>query len=159
MGNAVHIKNGALAAISIVGSTVAQHMGGWDGIMELLVAFMVCDYASGVLIAILKKSPKSKSGGLSSKAGFIGLVRKAMIFMAVWIAAEFDRALGVDWARTTMILFWIGNEGLSLIENSAILGVPWPDAMKNVLETMEEQGNSGKKAADSAGDNLTQNKK
>lgn len=148
MENAVHIKNGVLAVIAIVGSTVAQHMGGWDGLLELLVVFMVCDYALGVLIAILEKSPKSESGGLSSKAGFTGLIRKAMILMAVWVAAEFDRSLGVDWARTTMVLFWIGNEGLSLIENSAILGLPWPDARK-------KQGNSGKKTMDSAGGRIS----
>lgn len=155
MENAVHIKNGVLAVIAMVGSTVAQRMGGWDGLLELLVVFMVCDYALGVLIAILKKSPKSESGGLSSKAGFTGLIRKAMILMAVWVAAEFDRSLGVDWARTTMVLFWIGNEGLSLIENSAILGFPWPDAMKDVLEAMKKQGNSGKKAVDSAVDKIS----
>ena len=120
---------------------------------------MVCDYALGVLIAILKKSPKSESGGLSSNAGFIGLIRKAMILMAVWVAAEFDRSLGVDWARTTMGLFWIGNEGLSLFENSAILGFPWPDAMKDVLEAMKKQGNSGKKTVDSAGDKISDRNK
>jgi toxin secretion/phage lysis holin len=142
------MKNGVLAVLAVAGSVLANALGGWDGALKVLVIMMVCDYITGLLVAgIWHKSPKSAGGALDSKAGFKGIVRKAMILVLVWVSAAMDRYLGITFCRDAMILFFIGNEGLSLLENSSIMGVPYPESMKNALEALKKQGNEGKTEA------------
>lgn len=145
MENAVMVKNSALAVLALIGSTVANALGGWDGALKVLVAMMFCDYVCGLLVAgIWKKSNKSESGALDSKAGFKGIVKKCLVLMIVWLAAMMDRGLGLGYARNAVILFYIGNEGLSLVENTALMGFPWPSFLKNALNAVREQGDKGK---------------
>jgi len=145
MENAVQIKNGILAVLALIGGAIANALGGWDGALKVLVIMMICDYITGLLVAGLwHKSPKSDSGALDSKAGFKGIVRKVMILLLVWVAASMDRYLHVNFARVTVILFFVGNEGLSLLENIGLMGVPYPETMKNALEALRQQGDTGK---------------
>lgn len=142
--NAAHIKNAALAALAALGALAARALGGWDRPMALLAALMAADYVTGVLLAaIWKRSDKSETGALSSVAGFRGLVRKGAILLVVWVAALLDGAIGTDYVRTMAILFFIGNEGLSLLENLGLMGVPWPAFMKRMLEVLRRQGGEG----------------
>ena len=144
MENAVQIKNGVLAVLAMAGSVLANALGGWDGALKVLVIMMVADYVTGLLVAALwHKSPKSDSGALDSKAGFKGIVRKCMILLLVWVAAAMDRYLGINFARAAVILFFIGNEGLSLLENMGLMGVPYPQKFKNALEALKKQGDEG----------------
>lgn len=144
MENAVQIKNGVLAVLAVAGSVLANALGGWDGALKVLVIMMVADYVTGLLVAALwHKSPKSDSGALDSKAGFKGIVRKCMILLLVWVAAAMDRYLGINFARAAVILFFIGNEGLSLLENMGLMGVPYPQKFKNALEALKKQGDEG----------------
>ncbi|MEG2421678.1 MAG: phage holin family protein, partial [Oscillospiraceae bacterium] len=125
MTNAVHIKDGIFAAVAVAGSAIANIFGGWDATLAILVALMAADYITGVLVAALwKKSNKSASGSLDSRAGFKGLCKKGMILMLVWVAVLLDRAIGAQYVRTAVCLFFIGNEGLSLLENIGLMGVP-----------------------------------
>ena len=144
MENAVQMKNGVLAVLAVAGSVLANALGGWDGALKVLVIMMVADYVTGLLVAALwHKSPKSDSGALDSKAGFKGIVRKCMILLLVWVAAAMDRYLGINFARAAVILFFIGNEGLSLLENMGLMGVPYPQKFKNALEALKKQGDEG----------------
>ena len=144
MENAVQIKDGVLAVLAVAGSVLANALGGWDGALKVLVIMMVADYVTGLLVAALwHKSPKSDSGALDSKAGFKGIVRKCMILLLVWVAAAMDRYLGINFARAAVILFFIGNEGLSLLENMGLMGVPYPQKFKNALEALKKQGDEG----------------
>lgn len=144
MENAVQIKNGVLAVLAVAGSVLANALGGWDGALKVLVIMMVADYVTGLLVAALwHKSPKSDSGALDSRAGFKGIVRKCMILLLVWVAAAMDRYLGINFARAAVILFFIGNEGLSLLENMGLMGVPYPQKFKNALEALKKQGDEG----------------
>ncbi len=144
MENAVQIKNGVLAVLAVAGSVLANALGGWDGALKVLVIMMVADYVTGLLVAALwHKSPKSDSGALDSRAGFRGIVRKCMILLLVWVAAAMDRYLGINFARAAVILFFIGNEGLSLLENMGLMGVPYPQKFKNALEALKKQGDEG----------------
>jgi toxin secretion/phage lysis holin len=137
-------RSGIFAGIAAVGSMAANQLGGWDASLILLVGMMAADYLTGVLVALLWKSPKSESGKLSSKAGFKGICKKVVILLAVWIGTLLDAATGAKYIRTAIVLFYIGNEGLSLIENLGLMGVPYPPAMKKALEAMREQGERGK---------------
>ena len=125
--DAVHIKNCVLAAFAAVGTVAAQALGGWDAAMQVLVALMAADYLTGVLVAaVWQRSRKTESGALDSKAGYIGLLKKGMILLVVW--------LGV----------LVGNEGLSLLENLGLMGVPFPAFLERALEALREQGDNGK---------------
>lgn len=109
---------------------------------------MVCDYICGLLVAgIWKRSNKSQTGALDSRPGMKGIIKKCMILMMVWLSALMDRGLGLGYARTAVVLFFIGNEGLSLLENIGLMGVPYPETMKNALEALKKQGNEGKTEA------------
>lgn len=140
------VKNGVLAALAALGSWIANALGGWDTAMILLVALMMADYITGVLVAaVWHRSNKSANGGLDSKAGFKGLVKKGVILLLVWIGVLLDQALGSAYVRTAVILFFVGNEGLSLLENLGLMGVPYPAFLQRMLEALKEDGDKGEK--------------
>ncbi|MCQ2316343.1 MAG: phage holin family protein [Bacteroidales bacterium] len=133
------IKNIVFALMSAAGSIIANQLGGWDTALAVLLAFMAADYITGLLIAIVwRKSPKTLSGGVSSAEGFKGLLKKMVILIFVWMAEMLDRVLALNYARTAVILFYIANEGLSIVENTAIMGVPYPKFIKRALEALKE---------------------
>ena len=139
------IKNGILTVFSVIGSFAANALGGWDASMQVLVALMVADYLTGVLVAaVWHKSSKSSSGTLNSVAGFKGILKKCMILMLVWIGVLLDQALGSAYARTAVVLFFVGNEGISLLENLGLMGVPFPSFLRRALEALRDQGDKGK---------------
>ena len=140
------IKNGVLAAFAFIGSFVANALGGWDASMQVLVALMVADYITGVLVAaVWQRSNKSATGALDSKAGFKGLLKKGVILLLVWIGVLLDAATGANYIRTAVVLFFIGNEGISLLENLGLMGVPYPAFLRKALEALHDQGDQGKK--------------
>ena len=144
--NVIVLKNGALAVIAACGSFLAHALGGWDAAMQVLVALMVADYITGVLLAaVWHKSTKSQSGALDSKAGFKGLLKKCMIFVLIMIGVLLDHAMGTEYIRMAVVLFFIGNEGISLLENLGLMGVPYPEFLHRALEALHEQGDQGDK--------------
>ena len=142
--DAVHIKNSVLAVLAAVGTFVAHALGGWDAAMQVLVALMAADYLTGILVAaVWQRSNKSATGALDSKAGFKGLLKKGMILLLVWLGVLLDNTLGAAYIRTAIIIFFIGNEGLSLLENLGLMGVPFPAFLKRALGALREQGDKG----------------
>jgi len=129
-------------AAAAVGA-VAGAFGGWDWLMTVLLACMVADYLSGMIVAWMGKSLKTEYGGLSSKVGAAGLMRKGLMLMVVLVAALLDRALGADSAmfRDAVCWFYIANEGISLMENLSLAGVPFPRKLKDLLG--EKAGEAG----------------
>ena len=139
------IKNGILAGFSVIGSFAAYALGGWDASLQVLIALMVTDYITGVLVAaVWHKSSKSSSGTLNSVAGFKGILKKCAILLLVWIGVLLDQALGSAYARTAVVLFFVGNEGISLLENLGLMGVPFPAFLRRALEALRDQGDKGK---------------
>lgn len=135
------VKNGVLAVLAALGSTVAGALGGWDAALQTLLLFMALDYATGMLLAgVFQRSGKSGDGALDSRAGFKGLCKKGAQLLAVLVAARLDLLLGEHWARTAVILFFLGNEGLSVLENLGLMGVPLPAALKQALSALRDQG-------------------
>lgn len=147
--NAMQIKNATLAAAAAVGCFISNALGGWDSLMVVLVALMAADFVTGLAVAaIWHKSAKSESGALDSKASFRGLVKKCVILMLIWIGVLLDRALGASYIRNAIAIFFIGNEGLSLLENVGLMGVPYPTFLRRALEALREKGDSGEEGGD-----------
>lgn len=141
----IEIKDMILAALAAVGSAIAGALGGWDSALSTLLILMAIDYITGVLVAaVWHKSAKTPTGGVSSAAGFKGLLRKMVILLVVWLGAEMDKVLGIDYVRTAVCLFYIANEGLSVLENTAIMGVPYPAFVKNMLDALRKKTDEGK---------------
>ncbi|MCI6990006.1 MAG: phage holin family protein [Clostridiales bacterium] len=142
---AMEAKNGILAILAAAGAFLAGGLGGWDAPLALLVALMAADYLTGVLVAaVWQRSDKSASGALDSRAGFQGLVKKGMILLLVWLGVLLDRAAGAGYVRTAVVLFFVGNEGLSLLENLGLMGVPFPAFLRRALQALQEQGDNAK---------------
>jgi toxin secretion/phage lysis holin len=137
---ATNIKNSILTVLAAVGSFIANQLGGWDIALGVLIAFIALDYITGLLVAgVFKKSEKTEDGKLSSAASLKGLIRKGVMLLIVWVACLLDTLTGADYVRTAVILFFIGNEGLSIIENVGLMGVPLPKFLKNALEAMKDK--------------------
>ena len=120
---------------------VAGLFGGWSPVLTILVVMMGVDYVTGVLAAITGHSDKTEHGGLSSKAGFAGLARKGIVMLIVLLATLLDRALGNQTMvfQSATVFYYIANEGLSVLENAARMGVPFPAQVKRALEGMREE--------------------
>lgn len=123
-----------------VGGWLGYFLGGCDGLLYALLAFVVVDYVTGVMCAISDKQ-------LSSEVGFKGICRKVLIFLLVGIANILDvQVIGTgSILRTAVIFFYISNEGVSLIENAAHLGLPVPEKMKDVLEQLHNRAEESDK--------------
>ena len=117
-----------------VGGWLGYFLGGCDGLLYALIAFVAIDYITGVMCAISDKT-------LSSEVGFKGICRKVLIFLPVGIGNIIDvQVLGSPGVlRTAVIFFYLSNEGVSLLENAAHLGLPVPDAIKTVLEQLHDR--------------------
>ena len=120
-------------------------LGEWNILLTILAWFMVIDYVTGVLVAWRGRSPKSETGGVSSKAGFDGLVKKFFIMVVVLVATLLDAAIGVETAvfQTAATLYYIANEGISILENTALMGVSYPKVILKALEAMRKKGDEG----------------
>jgi len=121
-------------AFAAVGGWLGWFLGGCDGLLFTLLAFVVIDYVTGVMCAIVDKK-------LSSEIGFKGLFKKVLIFALVGIGHILDaQVIGAGSVlRTAVIFFYLSNEGISLIENAAYLGLPIPRKLKAVLEQLHER--------------------
>lgn len=130
-----------LKLLAGVAGAIAGLFGAWNTMLTILVVMMAADYISGWIVAWCGKSPKTESGGLSSKVGFIGLAKKGFIMLLVLVATMLDRAIGGGTSifQSSLVLYYIANEGLSVLENAALLGVRFPDKLRKALETMREQ--------------------
>ena len=126
--NTIHL------VFAAVGGWLGYFLGGCDGLLYALIAFVAIDYITGVMCAISDKT-------LSSEVGFKGICRKVLIFLLVGIGNIIDvQVLGSPGVlRTAVIFFYLSNEGVSLLENAAHLGLPVPDAIKTVLEQLHDR--------------------
>ena len=126
---------GIRLTIATVGGFIGGIMGGFDGLIYSLIAFVLIDYLTGVMAAIVDRQ-------LSSEIGFKGIFKKVSIFMLVAVGHIIDsKLLGSGTAlRTAIILFYTSNEGISILENAARMGLPIPKKVKSVLEQLKKDG-------------------
>ena len=126
-------------SFAAIGGFIGWFLGGCDGLLYALIAFIVIDYITGVMCAIVNHD-------LSSEIGFKGISRKVLIFLLVGIANIVDvDVIGTGSVlRAAVCFFYISNEGLSILENAAILGLPIPEQLKKVLKQIKNRGGDEK---------------
>ena len=130
-------------AAALAAGGVAGLFGEWRATLTILVMVMGIDYITGVLVAAAGRSDKTEGGGLSSKAGFLGLAKKGFIMLIVLLATLLDRAVGAGGARSTVFqtaacFYYIANEGLSILENAGRMNIPVPAFIRKRLEDMRQ---------------------
>lgn len=134
------MKNWILSIIGAVGSTISYLFGGWDTALVTMVIFMGLDYVTGIIVAgVFKKSGKSETGALESRAGFKGLCRKGIMLTLVLVASQLDLIIGSDFVRDGVIIAFVANEALSITENAGLMGVPVPTIVKKALEALKKE--------------------
>ena len=128
------------AGIGAVGGAIASAFGGWDAALATLIIFMAIDYISGLIVAgVFRNSPKTESGTLESKAGWKGLCRKAVTLLFVLIAYRLDLVIGVNYIRDAVIIGFIANELISIVENAGLMGIPLPAVIENAIDILTKK--------------------
>jgi len=134
------IKNLIVVTFGSIGSLLSFLLGGFDSVMIALLIFMVIDFLSGLILAIVfKKSKKTESGRLSSQAGILGLTKKIFILFLVAVSTQLDIILGTTFIRDGTVIGFISMEGISIIENASLAGLPIPKVIKNALEIISRK--------------------
>lgn len=138
-------KNILISIIGIVGSAIASAFGGWTTGLTTLVIFMTIDYVTGLIVAgVFHKSTKTETGTLESRAGFKGLCRKGVMLLVVLVAYRLDLAVGTTYIKDAVIIAFIANETISIIENAGLMGVHIPDTIKNAIDILQKNGSDNK---------------
>jgi toxin secretion/phage lysis holin len=120
---------------AIIGGWLTFLFGGWDMCIMVTASFMLIDYSTGLIVAWINKA-------VSSSVGFKGILKKSLILVVIIVATLLDRLLndGVWVFRTLTCYFFIANEGISIIENTTKVGVPWPTKLVDALEQLKDKG-------------------
>lgn len=131
------------AIIGVIGGAIASIFGGWDAALTTLVIFMGIDYITGLMVAgIFHKSEKTESGALESRAGWKGLCRKGVTLLIVLVACRLDLMVGTNFIRDAVIIAFVANESISIVENAGLMGVPIPPAVIKAIEVLKHKAES-----------------
>lgn len=134
------MKNVLCTTAGLVGSFIASLFGGWDTGIATLVLFMGIDFFSGLAVAgIFKNSTKTETGALESRAGFKGLCRKCMTLLFVLIAYRLDLAIGTNYIRDAVIIGFMANELISIVENAGLMGIPLPGVLTKAIDVLKKK--------------------
>lgn len=135
-------KAAVMGAAAVVGGVIGQAFGGWNAAMTTLLVFMAIDYLSGLVVAgIFKASDKTESGSLNSIACWKGLFKKGMTLIIVLVAAQLDTVLGTAFMRDAVVIAYIVNETISIVENAGLMGLPIPDVIMSAIEQLQNKDN------------------
>lgn len=137
-GSTGGLKPFLLAAAATVGGWVCEMLGGWSDSVVTLIIFMAIDYITGIAVAaIFKKSPKTETGALESRAGLKGIVRKGGLLLIVLVGCRLDMIIGSNFVRDAVIIAIITNETISITENLGLMGLPIPTIIKKSIEILK----------------------
>jgi toxin secretion/phage lysis holin len=128
------MKSSIQIALTAFGGWLGWVLGGWDGFLYALITFVVIDYLTGVMLAVLEKR-------LSSEVGARGIFKKVLIFALVAVGHIIDTQVIANGSavRTAVIFFYLSNEGISILENAAKIGLPIPEKLKLVLDQLNKE--------------------
>ena len=133
------MKETICLTIGAIGGFIASLFGGWDSALATLIIFMAIDFATGMITAAMGRSKHTDTGKLSSKAGWLGLAKKCSILMLIIVAVRLDILLNTNYVRDAVCIGFCANEVLSIIENTSLMGIPYPPALKNAIEILQEK--------------------
>lgn len=133
------MKETVCLVVGAIGGFIASLFGGWDSALATLIIFMAIDFATGMITAAMGRSKHTDSGKLSSKAGWLGLAKKCSILMLIIVAVRLDILLNTNYVRDAVCIGFCANEVLSIIENTSLMGIPYPPALKNAIEILQEK--------------------
>lgn len=134
------MKEAICTGVGAVGGAIAAAFGGWDAALATLLIFMTVDYISGLIVAgVFHNSKKTESGTLESRAGWKGLCRKAVTLLFVLIAYRLDLVIGVNYIRDAVIIGFIANELISIVENAGLMGIPLPTVIQNAIDILTKK--------------------
>lgn len=129
-----------MTIMGVIGGCIASLFGGWDSALTTLIIFMGIDYVTGLIVAgVFRNSTKTESGALESRAGWKGLCRKGMTLLIVLIACRLDMVIGSNFIRDGVIIAFIANETISLVENAGLMGVPIPNVITKAIEVLKNK--------------------
>lgn len=123
-----------------IGSALSYFVGGTDTMFIVLCVFLAIDYVSGIVVALVfKNSAKTESGKLNSSVSFKGLCKKFFVVILVGVAHMLDVALGTNFIRGGVIVAFISNETISIIENAGLMGIPIPNVLRKAIDILHER--------------------
>ena len=131
-------KVAIMTGAGVIGGMISQAFGGWDAALITLLLFMAVDYLSGLIVAgVFHSSDKSETGTLNSAACWQGLLKKGMTLVIVLVAARLDIVLGTAFVRDAVVIAYVVNETISIIENAGLMGLPVPDVIMSAIEQLQ----------------------
>jgi toxin secretion/phage lysis holin len=135
------IKATSLGVIGFLGGAISSLLGGFDLALQTLIIFMAIDYATGLIVAgVFKRSGKSENGALESRAGWKGLCKKGMTLLIVLVATQLDRLTGTQFIRDAVVIGYIANEAISILENAGLMGIPIGKPLMNAIDVLKGKG-------------------
>jgi toxin secretion/phage lysis holin len=131
------MKETLCTMIGILGSIIASLFGGWDSAFITLLIFMAIDFATGLIVAAMGNSDKSESGKQNSNSCWKGLAKKVCVLMLLVVAVRLDILLGTTYVRDAVCIGFCCNELISIIENTGLMGVNYPQTLKDAIELLQ----------------------
>ena len=134
------MKESLCTVFGVAGAFIARLFGGWDSALTTLIIFMMIDHITGMVVAgVFHKSAKSENGALESRAGWKGLCRKGVMLLVVLVACRLDITVGSTFIKDAVVIAFIVNETISIIENAALMGVPIPGAITQAIDILQKK--------------------
>ena len=134
------MKDIICTSIGLAGGLIASLFGGWDAALKTLVIAMGVDYISGLIVAgVFHTSKKTDTGALESRAGWKGLCRKGMTLLTVLVGCRLDLVIGSHYIRDTVIIGFIANEVISIVENAGLMGMPMPAVILKAIDVLTKR--------------------
>lgn len=129
-----------IGTLGVIGSFISGLFGGFDAATTTLLIFMTIDYITGLIVAgVFHNSNKTANGSLESHAGFKGLIRKGMVLLIVLIGCRLDLIIGTSHIKDAVVIAFIVNELISIVENAGLMGVPMPEAVTKAIELLQHK--------------------
>ena len=137
------MKSGFTTVIGVIGGFIASLFGGWDAALVTLLIFMGVDYVTGLIVAgVFHTSEKTENGTLESRAGWKGLCRKGVTLLVVLVACRLDLMMGSNFIRDAVVIAFVANETISIIENAGLMGIPIPAVIVKAIEVLKKKAES-----------------
>ena len=136
------MKDTFCMAVGALGAAIASLYGGWDAALQTLILFMAVDYVTGLIVA--GASPKSRTGALESRAGWKGLIRKGETLLIVLVACRLDAVMATSFVRDAVVIGFICNEAISIVENAGLMGLPIPAALTKAVDILKQRSEEQK---------------